>query len=57
MWYVMYFGSIGSMLMSIWVSFIAIQNAVHGYGMNWIAFIVGIIVAFVSAYIHALFEE
>lgn len=57
MWYVMYFGSIGSMLLSIWIAFIAIQNAVHGYGMNWMAFIGGVVVALVSAYIHALFEE
>lgn len=57
MWYLGYFGSIGSMFLSIWVAFIAIQNAVHGYGMNWMAFIGGVVVALVSAYIHALFEE
>ena len=57
MWYIGYFGTLASMLLSIWVAFIAIQNAVHGYGMNWVAFIIGIIIALVSAYIHALFEE
>lgn len=56
MWYLGYFGSIASMLLSVWTAFIAVQNAAHGYGMNWAVFVIGVVVALVSAYIHALFE-
>lgn len=54
MWYVSYFASLVGMVISGGVFLIVMNNAVHGFGMNWMAFIVSVVSLVVSALVNTL---
>lgn len=54
MWYVYYFASLVGMVISGGVFLIVLNNAVHGFGMNWLALVVSVVGLVVSALVNAL---
>lgn len=54
MWFVAYFASIIGMFVSGGVFLIVLNNAVHGFGMNWLALVGSIVGLVVSALVNTL---
>ena len=54
MWYVYYFTSLVGMVVSGGVFLIVLDNAVHGFGMNWLALVGSIVGLVVSALVNTL---
>lgn len=54
MWFVAYFTSLVGMVVSGGIFLIVLNNAVHGFGMNWLALVVSVVGLVVSALVNTL---